>query len=277
MVNATPKPPAGSLPTHPSFLVQARSRLSFKLRRKVSKPVPGKPTSEERVFHDLTSATSPQQHAGDAEDPSAEPVKVPSPLIASLVPLPFAQQRRDIRERREGFEMSGGSPTPFAIRAQTLLPLNVAFEREDIRRRHERFESPKTISHTSILSTTPVAGADTFGLGLGLSPDRTARRSAALSISASHPQAGHSCSIDSAPSIYSPTRNYIDPSAIDQSTAAEESWSYDSLVAVYSSENSCSDDCSGDAGNVQMMLENLTSSSFDEESFIRMAEDCVGW
>lgn len=272
MVNTASRPPAGNLATNPTLLVQARTRFSFKLRRKVSKPVPGKPTSEEgRVFDDLLASL--QQHTSDAEEPADEPVQVAtSPLIASLLPLTFAQSRRDIRERREGFEMGGGPPTPFAIRAQTLLPLDIAFEREDIRRRHEPFESPKTLTRAGILSTTPLAHTETPVLGFGLSPDRTTRRSAVLSTSASHPGPDRVCSIASAPSVYSPSRSCIDPSAIDLSGAAEESWSYDSLVAVYS-ENSCSDD----ASSVHMILENLTSSSFDEESFIRMAEDCVGW
>lgn len=271
MVNTASRPSAGNLATNPTLLVQARTRFSFKLRRKVSKPVPGKPTSEEgRVFDDLLASL--QQHASDAEGPSDEPVQAISPLIASLLPLPFAQRRRDIRERREGFEMGGGPPTPFAIRAQTLLPLDIAFEREDIRRRHERFESPKILTRASILSTTPLAHTETPVLGFGLSPDRITRTSPALSTSASHPGPGRVCSIASTPSVYSPSRSCIEPSAIDPSGAAEESWSYDSLVAVYS-ENSCSDD----ASSVHMILENLTSSSFDEESFIRMAEDCVGW
>ncbi|KAM5533882.1 hypothetical protein V8D89_012422 [Ganoderma adspersum] len=62
-----------------------------------------------------------------------------------LIRLSFAQCRRDIRWRKEGFEMSANAtedPTPFALRTQTLVPLSVAYSRDDIRRRDEAFEAP---------------------------------------------------------------------------------------------------------------------------------------
>ncbi|PIL27579.1 hypothetical protein GSI_10730 [Ganoderma sinense ZZ0214-1] len=62
-----------------------------------------------------------------------------------LIRLSFAQCRRDIRWRQEGFEMSANAsedPTPFALRTQTLVPLSVAYSRDDIRRRNEAFEAP---------------------------------------------------------------------------------------------------------------------------------------
>ena len=65
-----------------------------------------------------------------------------------LIRLSFAQRRRDIRWRKEGFEMSANAtedPTPFALRTQTLVPLSVAYSRDDIRRRDEAFEAP--LSH----------------------------------------------------------------------------------------------------------------------------------
>ncbi len=62
-----------------------------------------------------------------------------------LIRLSFAQRRRDIRWRQEGFEMFANAtedPTPFALRYHTLVPLSVAYSRDDIRRRNEAFEAP---------------------------------------------------------------------------------------------------------------------------------------
>ncbi|KAI1798137.1 hypothetical protein LXA43DRAFT_1088274 [Ganoderma leucocontextum] len=87
----------------------------------------------------------------------------------SLIRLSFAQCRRDIRWRKEGFEMSANATedtTPFALRSHTLVPLSVAYSRDDIRRRNEAFEAapdhvqPNEVQEDAQVSTPPqrVAG-----------------------------------------------------------------------------------------------------------------------
>ncbi|KAI0826543.1 hypothetical protein BC628DRAFT_1320016 [Trametes gibbosa] len=195
---------------------------------------------------------------------------LPVPPTVSFLPLSFAQSRRDIRERKEGFEMERNS-TPFAIRAHSLIPLDVAFARDDIRRRYIGSESPTTLTS----SPSPLNHDDTAAAGwkdsISNSPMRTPLKPMFF-VPATSPNSGSPA--PSTPSVYSPSRSWIDMSKEDSSGGnADISWSYDSLVAVYSKENGYSDD----EGSGEKMLASLSSDSFDEASFIRMAEDCLGW
>ena len=183
-------------------------------------------------------------------------------LTASLLPLSFAQQRRDIRERQEGFEMRG-DPTPFAVRSQTLLPLNVAFARDDIRRRHEGFES--RISPQSARPLTTDA------------PNQPSRvhspspRSPAGPLSTSTSHYSHLTGY-STPSVYSQSRSWNDISIANNTISSVDSHSFASLVAAYSSRSVSSDHLEPeDARSFP------STSSIDEESFMRIAETSLGW
>ncbi|KAI0674374.1 hypothetical protein C8Q78DRAFT_1076012 [Trametes maxima] len=183
------------------------------------------------------------------------PIPASTPLFtASLLPLSFAQSRRDIRERKEGFEM-GRDAIPFAVRTQALLPLNVAFAREDIRRRHEGFEAPDDASDAS--PHAPIA---------------TPALSRRLSVSVSHPSF---CTRGSTPSVYSHSiRSWNDLSGLEHPSVTHASGSFDSLVAAYANKTG---DLQDDEACLERILASGSMSSFDEESFIRMAETCVDW
>ena len=67
---------------------------------------------------------------------------LPAMHHVALIPLSFAQSRRDIRTRNEGFEMKRDVPqslTPSL--SHNLIPLQTAQAREDIRCRREGFET----------------------------------------------------------------------------------------------------------------------------------------
>ncbi|KAI0635240.1 hypothetical protein C8Q77DRAFT_691264 [Trametes polyzona] len=338
-------------------------RLSFKPRKTSPKLATGNPASEKRRIPNVHYAT-PTPPIGSSADfmpnipmkPPCTPIKS-TPLTASLVPLDFAQRRRDIRERKEGFEMLKDR-TPFAVRTQNLLPLDVAFARDDIRRRGEHFEAPRPSGcrgsaprhvvsldepaetnsmhadsesgrprQTSILArvhplpptpprSTPSEEAGT-ARRITMVPQRSRSqaeisgsihasvnaihlqdddcdqpppspkvdtappatpRSPVLSVSTSDPCVQGT---DSSRSVYSCSRSWVDLSLLEASIDPQESWSYDSLVAVYSSENSILAEAVGGGGNRSSpgrdILRALSTSTFDEESFIRMAEEHLGW
>lgn len=81
----------------------------------------------------------------------------------ALIPLSFAQSRRDIRTRNEGFEMKSNvsqSLTPSL--SHNLIPLQTAQAREDIRCRREGFETwsnkrrlENTLHHEDLTDSAP--------------------------------------------------------------------------------------------------------------------------
>ncbi|KAI0646372.1 hypothetical protein C8Q79DRAFT_926350 [Trametes meyenii] len=185
----------------------------------------------------------------------------PPLFTSSLLPLSLAQSRKDIRERKEGFEMSQDT-IPFAIRTQTLLPLNVAFAREDIRRRHEGYEAPADASDAS--PHRPIAALETS--------DVLALVSTRLSVSVSQPSFH---SRGSTLSVYSHnTRSWNDLSGLEHSSDIHALGSFDSLVAAYANKTG---DSQNDEAGLGRVLASGSTSSFDEESFMRMAEACVDW
>ncbi|KAL7284140.1 hypothetical protein ACG7TL_001421 [Trametes sanguinea] len=238
------------------------ARFSRRIRRLTSKSAPLAPAPGRHLPSELFDPLAPSDAISTGHpcnvDPAVLAEHVPTLLTTSLLPLSYAQRRRDIRERREGFEMNG-DPTPFAIGSQALLPLDIAFTRDDIRRRHEGFEAKPS---PPILACS--AGDDAPGCAdLATS---SVRSSACLS---SFPSS-HS----TASSIYS--RYYALPDA--ESPGAESPHPYaetcpsQSSVATHS-DGSIYSDC--DCGSYKTSL--ISTSSFDEESFIRMAETSLGW
>ncbi|KAI0360606.1 hypothetical protein OH77DRAFT_1418586 [Trametes cingulata] len=246
----------------------SEARFSFKLRKSSSRLLHATLLSQKE--HSLGATVNrPQERQEEATCRTAtstaslgivRPISsLTSSLTSSLLPLSFAQSRRDIRERKEGFEMSrSADPIPFAIRTQTLLPLDIAYAREDIRRRDEQFQSTHTLDNIHERRT--------------LFPDADAPRTPTTSVS--HPSV---LTGESSPSVYSQSRSWIDLSALDDSAAIEDSLSFESLVAVYSSRSLQAEAQNADASSPRRILASASSGSFDEESFMRMAESVLGW
>ncbi len=183
------------------------------------------------------------------------PPSPPPPPSIALVSLSFAQARKDIRWRQEGFEMASSDPhpIPFALRTHMLVPLDIAYARDDIRRRTETFES----------RPLPV-DADR-------PPGRTSypMPPALLSPSPSYPTI-HTYQ-STLPSVYS-QHSWNE----DEETKGVE----DTVTAVYEAYNNLTLHELGYGAASDEAVAGLTSlraSSFDEESFLRMAEDSLGW
>lgn len=255
------------------------SRCSQRISRRIQlrfSPKPVRPTlrhsQSTKVYLTDKSCSLPAGHIDTAQPPidnfpttlpiQRSPLTRTSNLTASLLPLSFAQQRRDIRERQEGFEMRG-DPTPFAVRSQTLLPLDVAFARDDIRRRHEEFET-----HISP-DSAPAPAMD--ALNHFSRVFRTGPMSPPGSLNISAPHRSHPAG-SSPSSVYSQSRSWIDLSIPDDSISSADSHSFASLVAAYSSRSVTSDHFEPDEARSFP-----STSSFDEESFMRIAETSLGW
>ncbi|KAI0372024.1 hypothetical protein BV20DRAFT_137903 [Pilatotrama ljubarskyi] len=241
----------------------SEARFSLKLRKSTFRLAQNASTAgKEHPIRQATCPSQPQEDVtcGIVTSASLGPVQPISSLTSSLLPLSFAQSRRDIRERKEGFEMSTSSdPIPFALRTQTLLPLDVAYSREDIRRRHEQFEVGGVLD-------------DTYERRQRVLNAQSPRTPPATSTSQPSFQTG-----ESSPSVYSQSRSWIDLSALRNSALLDESMSFESLVAVYSSRSLLAESLAADASSPRRILASASSSSFDEESFMRMAEGLLGW
>ncbi|KAH9852562.1 hypothetical protein C2E23DRAFT_188367 [Lenzites betulinus] len=246
-------------PARPQGLFSIKLRkISAKLALVASVPEKRRITGP---IQPISTVPTLSQGTLDLNDLTSTHTSVPLPPTVSLLPLSFAQRRRDIRERKEGFEMEK-NPTPFAVRTQPLIPLDVAFTRNDIRRRHVEAEAPSSLGHDN---SAALRGS------MSELPTWTPR-TPVLSMPTTSPDSGSPA--QSTPSAYSQSRSWIDPSHRASTTgSADMSWSYDSLVAVYSNGNGMSDEEDG----AEKFLADHSSSSFDEASFMRMAEDCLGW
>ncbi|KAI0777748.1 hypothetical protein BD413DRAFT_640441 [Trametes elegans] len=229
----------------------------------------------ERRIGSIPHRTLPQHPDVDHPPPKASfhglSIQPSSSLThCSLIPLSFAQRRRDIRHRREGFE-TGGPPTPFAVRTHTLLPLDVAYAREDIRRREEAFEL-RVVAHA--LAADPDARGDGCSRGAAVALAHPPPPSTPRMLSCSGSRLGLQAS-PSSPSVYSP-----DGEEATSPVVLEPSWSFDSLVAVYTNRSCYGDDDLDDSGGERSCSHVAVSGSavsFDEDSFMRMAERDLGW
>ncbi|KAI0711194.1 hypothetical protein C8T65DRAFT_727197 [Cerioporus squamosus] len=184
------------------------------------------------------------------------PSPPPAPAASlALVSLSFAQSRKDIRWRKEGFEMASSDPDviPFAIRTHTLVPLDIAYARDDIRRRTETFESrPLPISANHLPARTSCSAAPTMPSSSPSRPTIHAYQS-------------------TLPSVYSQSSWNED----EETKGAE-----DTVTAVYEVYNGLTPYELGYGATSDEAVVGMTSislSSFDEASFLRMAEDSLGW
>ncbi|KAI9063565.1 hypothetical protein FKP32DRAFT_1676277 [Trametes sanguinea] len=237
------------------------ARFSRRIRRLTSRSAPLAPAPGRHLPGELFDPQAPPDTISARKpsdiDPAAFAECVPTLLTTSLLPLSYAQRRRDIRERREGFEMSG-DPTPFAIRSQALLPLDVAFTRDDIRRRHEGFEANPAPASLNTSSGDDITGRADLSTASILSPTSLS------SVPSCH---------STASSIYS--RYYELPgtsSGAESPGPCADAHPSQSSVDVHS-DGSVYSEC--DCGSYKTSL--ISTSSFDEESFIRMAETSLGW
>ncbi|KAI0711230.1 hypothetical protein C8Q76DRAFT_735760 [Earliella scabrosa] len=183
-------------------------------------------------------------------DPGSHPS--PQPTI-SLLRLSFAQCRKDIRWRKEGFEMadSDAECIPFALRTHTLVPLDIAYARSDIRRRQEEYES-RAVS----LDVNPKQ------------PRPPSTRISLLSTSLSCPTISNRSTL---PSVYShPSFRF----SLDDDDLLDEA---DSIIEVYEVYHALPLHDLGYMSGSDNTAADLTSSSFDEDSFLRMAERSLDW
>lgn len=178
--------------------------------------------------------------------PPLPTASLPSPLPAiSLLRLSFAQSRKDIRWRKEGFEMtsSDADNIPFALRTHTLVPLDIAYARNDIRRRDEAFES--RIFPMDVVSPRKHISTST----------------SLLSASLSCPTIDDQMTL---PSIYSLPSFTLDDSIL----AVYEVYS---ALSLYELGYMVAADC-----EVAVDV-SAHSDTFDGESFLRMVERSLGW
>ncbi|RPD65595.1 hypothetical protein L226DRAFT_609582 [Lentinus tigrinus ALCF2SS1-7] len=244
---------------HANYSLFADLRFPTNLRGKdTSTPKPRSPSAP-------TTATTPLPRVSDCapscsdtprRDAHAHTQLLGTTSLASaptvslaLVSLPFAQCRKDIRWRKEGFEMASSDPdaVPFAIRTHTLVPLDTAYERDDIRRRNEAFESRSLSVNSNDQRVSPPA-----------SP----------TVRPPSPPCPTIHNYQSAlPSVYS---RY---SWNDEVTKEEE----DTVTAVYEVYRGLTLFELGYGVASDEAVMGAASVSFDEESFLRMAEDSLGW
>ncbi|OBZ78092.1 hypothetical protein A0H81_02340 [Grifola frondosa] len=175
-----------------------------------------------------------------------------------LLPLSFAQRRTDIRDRKEGFEMASES-SPFAVRTQTLIPLQDAFARDDIRRRGEGFE---------------IADGRRYGVGAGvLCEPMNSGTNIGIHDGSSLPSGANISAVSTISSFYS-LGSWVEfgfdyPEDVDFDFSHTTMFTHDELTGV-----SVADDISSCYHHPQELV--TSTSSFDEESFLRMAAS-LGW
>ncbi|OCH93316.1 hypothetical protein OBBRIDRAFT_832709 [Obba rivulosa] len=159
-----------------------------------------------------------------------------------LIPLSSARSRTDIRRRREGFEME--HDPPFAVQTQRLISLEEAQGRDDIRRRREAFET--------------VAPRDSLQIDTSKSTPRMGPTDGSIFFTAAA----------SEPSVYS-LRISLDGST--RSATLE-----DSFREVAEIRKALAEAAAGSAHSSE--ADESPNSSFDEESFLRMAASLrLGW
>ncbi|KAI0937581.1 hypothetical protein AcW1_001575 [Taiwanofungus camphoratus] len=217
-------------------------------------------------FYDASDVSLEAPAAGTSANRGLQALQLAlaAPHHMPLIPLSFAQRRNDIRRRIEGFEMAFEPEfIPFALRTQTLIPLRDAHAREDIRRRGEGFEMAEA--------------------------KRLARRMEAVSHEADHSKAPrdtiadyeaaetsvHLSATSTVPSIYS-SESWKESASEHHGTKTEDAIQASPSANLVSVINGSPRDRNPGDGYSRRNAADLSTSSFDEESFLRMAAP-LGW
>lgn len=144
---------------------------------------------------------------------------------------------------------------PFAVRTHTLVPRDIAFARDDIRRRNEAFESRSLVAKTDSEATRvlpPTLSAVLSPSSPALGPAMRTYQSTLLSV-----YSQTSCDDENI------------PEGIEDTVTAVYDL-YNGFTLYELGYGAASDEAV--AG-----LASICLSSFDEESFLRVAEHSLGW